>query len=1531
MRLKVGDTRVAVGTEKSSNSENNVSKGMLYDIHSNVNEADKDFTTEQIEKRIADANNRYKVFFRADSIKTLKSHFTEIVKRSYEILSVENKTDKEKVDGLIDVLSNYEGYSYEKDNKMIFCNASKFSYAPEGKNIKWLMTNYVHEYMEKCWYKKEVLETTVNILMLLCDGKNYRENIKKFVQREDINTLMLDFGSAVAECKGAPFIRGTYKLENAFEALVRVIIDKCAGEHRKAYVQNDRKQIEELIKKQIEEISNLECLSQEDKKDTESKISLKDKPVFRCSYIEEERLNAILIRMRKTLKRDTNREIAIELLKALASGKYNASVADLIEKKRTELEHFIDSVNKDYYKFSIIKSVKNMDVKAQVYSKNNGEQREQDKECIYTLSISNKEKNIGLIQTMEKYVSSQESSDAMLIEIKKLLYSFFIPSYGVENDKIFTAEKIWKFPKNNADYFDAGFVCTRKQDKDRKETQCTIEEIWDAKTVDKYNRIHIDQKLLKKRIGYVNVGRYLALVSCQENKANENNTDENNINENKGVDAVKKYWITYIKDYVEKNYVNAKGKLDKDECLASSMLYACWQSIIKHLSEKFISIGKMVYHIAMPEDMSIKGSEQGGTSYGIVQPAYVNGISSFKYEDISAEDNLQRSIAGATVAAVNNLTRAAFNDEVEDCLLLKNMASVNEQTIGNTIRGNAVKRILRFYGGVSLFNTKDKTDELSLYDKFEKDKNAFADELVRLLAIVRNENFHYTDGCVNNEKVVYTKTMLQRDIERYRELVRKRYYTNNVALFYAQEKIKKLVKNLYGHTNTGEAQIPAFQSIWKRKDLPNDFANIAKEICKSDIGNVVKDDNDNIKLFGAIYFLLKEIYYRDFILDNNQNALRKFTSTLAFEYKKIAQKKAKGDFKSLEQLGINSYAESNFKRYIDDHKNDCVSFGSLCQKIMNQYGVQNTNREDEKYKHFKMLLIKYTKLAFIQHLKNNYKWLFKCNSQINKGTDTSNENDSTTFLNDVNDEIKVPFANIISGENADQLVDNKKNSAEDGLYDVYKMAWYTWGHYIHPRQLNLLIGECKNYIQYKNDIAKRAETAGQGFSDSEKLKNENRIAKVGAIIGILEFVKNVSGGITQEADDYYDNLSGENGQGKDEYAQYLSNYISFVEKDKATFEELKNFCLDGNKDIKFDMYVDMENPKILHNIEFARMYAGGEKPLLELDKVNTEFKITKEEIIKCISQSEEITVLQNKDRCETDDEQAKIEQAKIVEYQQLKGRITLNDVTNIYEIVSELLGKLVSLSYLRERDQMYLLLGFYYMMLQGEYEWRHIYEDKDKNEEYEEDECEFESGAIDEGKITERKINRGLVLYQIIGIFDFGIKPVYWKKKKGKYLLRQSNDYNKLSTKLGMFYGNHRSSYLCAMRLFHDDQKHDEGITNLRNYVDHLHYYVKRDKSIVELYSEYYTKVFGYSTRLRQSVINNFINILDSHFIEAEVKFQKVPNAESNSPKIKVVLGDKFESKKFDYKLKGGKKVQLPARSEKFVGMLKAVLEYKRN
>lgn len=1502
MRLKVGDTRVAVSAairQGTSEKINGIKRGMLYDIQSQDSN-NNDYTTTQIEARISEANKLYKVFFRADDIKTLKSHFENIVERVYKSIKIVDKDSEE----LERILTEYTGYKYQsKDNKEKFASVNWFSYKPVGKDIKWVMKNYVHEYMNSCWYEEKALEAATTILTCICDGENYKKKVAEFAEREDIVSLSSAFIEAVKKCEGKPFIYGTAKLESLFEALVVRIRDACDDKGRNAYKEDDEIGINTVIKGQINATKEIECLSIKKNEDVFLSTN-KSTFVYRFKYVENKRLDAILIRMRQNLKRGTNRDIAIALLKGLASGNFSTAVDDLITNKKKELAHFVDTINKDYYKFSIVKSVKNMDVKAQVYKINTDEAKEvqnaldsnsvsTDKNNMYRLSISNNVENKGFIETLEKYTLSQEESDNILIKIKKLLYEYFMPEYKCDKDEIFKAKKLWKFPKVEDVYFDEGFECKREQDKNRKEAQDAIKQIWAESKVDEKGRVRVNQSLLKKRIGYVNVGRYISLAS----KSDKNSTQASDGGEE---GSIEKYWISYIKDFVEKNYVNVKTSINKDACLASSMLLSCWKSIIRFMCGKFIDIGKMVYHVAMPDDMSIKTSAEGGTNYGVVQPAYVDGISSFVYEDISAEDNLQRSIAGATVAAVNNFTRAAFDDRVEDCLLLKKQKrKKDEQSIEKCMKKNAIKQILRFYGGMSYFGQNKDDGKPTKYDEFTENAQTFIDELVRLLAIIRNENFHYTPGHKKCERIDYAQTLLKYDINRYKKLVKMRYYTNNVACFYDEEKIKELVNKLYGHTDVGEAQIPAFQSVWKRVDLPKDFIEIVKAnngdkkaidvtIIKRKSG--LENEEDERKHLGAVYFLLKEIYYRDFILDKEKNALKKFNYILHLKNKKIKEMVNSKQYNLLQKLNINSYAESNFMMYIDNHSDEYSSFGLLCQKVMNQYGVQNTNREEEKYKHFKMLICKYTKLAFIEHLKENYAWLF----EYQKKEETEG------YLDDAeNVKIQVPFANLIESENKDEQVLEEKNVSIDEIYEVYKMAWYTLGHYIHPRQLNLLIGECKNYIQYKTDIAKRAENAGQSIGEEIKEKNKKRLMKVRDIIGILNFVKSVTGGVTGDVRDYYEAEIDVKGEvihdERDAYASYLSNYIAFEKNGEATFEAFKNFCSNTNGTEEFDLYADKENPKILHNIEFARMYAGGEIPLLNLENKEDKYKITKDEVNTSIKESKNIAEILNKGRCESKDEQE-----RVVEYQQLRGRITLNDVTNIYEIVSELLGKLVSLSYLRERDQMYLLLGFYYVMLQGKSEWIH----------------------------NDRRINCGLVLYQIISVFDFGIKFVHWEKEDKEYVLKQSKDYEMLSNKLVKFYNNHKSSYKSAIRLFHnDDDKYD--ISDLRNYVDHLKYYSNKDKSIVELYSDYYTKVFGYSTRLRQSVINNFTNILDSYFIEAVPKIQPVNNPEPNMPKIKLVLSNKFESKKHDYKLKDGKKVQLPAKSEKFVEMLRAVLEYK--
>lgn len=177
---------------------------------------------------------------------------------------------------------------------------------------------------------------------------------------------------------------------------------------------------------------------------------------------------------------------------------------------------------------------------------------------------------------------------------------------------------------------------------------------------------------------------------------------------------------------------------------------------------------------------------------------------------------------------------------------------------------------------------------------------------------------------------------------------------------------------------------------------------------------------------------------------------------------------------------------------------------------------------------------------------------------------------------------------------------------------------------------------------------------------------------------------------------------------------------------------------------------------------------------------------------------------------------------------ELKESITLNEITELFSLVNDMLRQLVSLSYLHERDEMYLLLGFYYMALRNPEGW--------KNEVLD---------SLDE-------------------------------------------DGYKVAKKWNRFIENHRESYQCILPLFENPEYSDE-IRKLRNYVEHSKYYIKHDKSVMELYSEYYTKFFGYSNKFRRSVLFSLEVIFGRYAIEPVIVFDDASN---------VVLVDEEYAKK---------------------------------
>ncbi len=621
---------------------------------------------------------------------------------------------------------------------------------------------------------------------------------------------------------------------------------------------------------------------------------------------------------------------------------------------------------------------------------------------------------------------------------------------------------------------------------------------------------------------------------------------------------------------------------------------------------------------------------------------------------------------------------------------------------------------------------------------------------------------------------------------------------------------------------------------------------------------------------GALNFLLKEIYYHDFIVSKDAKA---YFYDAADAYRQENPRNT--------EYGN---AAASFAGYVDKLKHSerqntaaGLSFGGVCQMIQQEYSQQNgKSKEESIYQHFKMIFPICVRNTFKKYVQEKYAFLLSPEYHTLAG--------EQTYLDEIPiGSRKAPEKNTKEG---------KKN-----------YAWFTLAHLIHPRQLNLLTGDFKSYIQYRQNVYYRALSAGQLKTQEERDEAKNRLQKgvkeAQQILDVLDFVRGVSGRVSAAFEDYYTNA--------EEYARYLSSFIAFEKKPGATyFQSLKYFCqhvLPGGE--KVDIYADEENPKLLRNVEIARMYAGGNLPLpgrkrVSVDEVRTYYaEKSKTEKILSSGLCSDIK-----------------EQKAVLAQQRRKNRLTLCDVTDLYALVSDLLSQLIGLAYLRERDELYLYLGFYYMALRSGNGWQ--------------------GEELHSAEFKKCSIGDGLVLYQVVSLFEYGLKmPCYQDidtDGQPKWYLQGGG----ITQKIYPFDMMHKTSFGYVRRLLGDDRhlKDETGritdkdkidkATDLRNYVDHSTYYTRHDKSIIQLYSEFYNLFFPYSTRLRNSVPAVFKNTLERYFMECELGFTHGNNGAGLSIK-------KLNSTKFTYKLQKEKPCDLDARDEDFLKNTKAVLEYKRN
>ncbi len=737
---------------------------------------------------------------------------------------------------------------------------------------------------------------------------------------------------------------------------------------------------------------------------------------------------------------------------------------------------------------------------------------------------------------------------------------------------------------------------------------------------------------LKDSIRKANINSYRSTVSYIDSLSDEQKStlffaDQDMIN----------YWVHHIEDEVERIYKKTK-RLNKDNTYKLCKGYISekvWKGIINYICIKYIAIGKVVYNLAM-EDLGGDKDE----NLGELAAAFKNGISSFDYEIIKAEERLQRETAVYVSFAINNFLSATVDrgEDVKDkeC----DIADKNLNRLPNTKRN-----ILQFFGGSSRWSGFD-------YSKYSSDETGeyLWNQVREALYSMRNESFHFNTKNIKSDwdqKLI--SDMFETDSRECGKSEVVKFYSNNIPMFYSETDIEKLMHKLYDNYSIRASQVPAFNTVFVRKN----FASFIGEKLKI---HTTFSGEELQQFQSALYYLLKEVYYNAFLTDKNT---KKFFLD-AVSSLNDSDKEHK-------------YAVIDFKKRINEiNRSGSFSLSEICQIIMTEYNQQNdkwmkkrTNKGKEKlpdgYQHYKMLLLESLRDAFVLYLNSDTSYSF-INSPRKKDIPSKDE-----------------FLPNFSSDRYDSIVKELAQNPE-------LQKWYVMGRFLYPKQTNQLAGSIRNYIQYKWDIKRRAENTGNAVAVSEELSN--RLKK---ILQVIEICTKMAGTISHEITDYFDD--------EDDYASYIERFLDygkeFEQYDISPSGKLKEFCTSKNigDNSSIDIFYDGKNPILNRNIVLSKMYGSGDilADALSDNRVNI---ADIEAYYKC---KDKLTKYRTTGEFSTKDEVVEIKK-----YQELKNHVEFRDIVEYAELLNELQGQLINWTYLRERDLLYYQLGFHYSCLKND-------------------------------------------------------------------------------------------------------------------------------------------------------------------------------------------------------------------------------------
>ncbi len=554
------------------------------------------------------------------------------------------------------------------------------------------------------------------------------------------------------------------------------------------------------------------------------------------------------------------------------------------------------------------------------------------------------------------------------------------------------------------------------------------------------------------------------------------------------------------------------------------------------------------------------------------------------------------------------------------------------------------------------------------------------------------------------------------------------------------------------------------------------------------------------------------------------------------------------------------------------------NLSSVCQMIMTEYNNQNQGHRKAisgRSGMGKELKYKHYKIILLNGLRSAFSKYLK-----------ENEKDYG-FINK-------PTVNILNLEDfLPTYTSNQYNDLVECVRSDFELQkWYVVGRLLNPKQVNQLIGSFRSYTQYVNDVKRRAELTGN------PIRNMDVSVDVENIVGVLDVCTKLNGMTSNVLEDYFEN--------ENEYARYVANFVNFGQTKGCNYaKKLKEFCNQEINGQKIGIYHDGTNPIINRNVILCKLYGAteiiskSEVKKVDLSTIREYFKLANK-----IKQYKVSGVCRDK-----------VEQLNVRDYQEIKNRVELRNIVEYSEIINELQGQLINWGYLRERDLMYFQLGFHYLSLHNNEEKPNGYDNA--GDEY-----------------------TGAILYQIVAMYTNGIDLIDVNgKSKGKENLPTGAKVNLFGSyskeMLGLAKKEKDPIYIAGLELFEYVKEHNQCV-DLRNYIEHFHYYAKHNRSMLDIYSEVFDRFFTYDMKYAKNVPNMMYNILLQHLVVAMFDFTSGEKKYGDSydllkkrASISIRKPNGLASEKFIYNLENGKKViKLTARGRAYLEDIATIIYY---